>query len=235
MERARRRHQCQHQFSAPCIYLPLALSTTFDNISFLYTNQDLSDEEDSGVEIVDGFIVADNTTEDISAEELFRADLAAAAEKDAQEVAGRAKKAKEVAAKHAAAAAQRARNLKLKKEAEARAAKARALDDAAIARAFVDEDSAEDSDELMNDAEEGAKEPSVKTKGDLFSLMRSVAGSNAFKLDPFLCQSLNENHSAIRNDMINKIMSMDRTAKRGDALTAAKITPCMYLSWFFRP
>ncbi len=209
-------------------------------ISLFYTNQDLSDVEDSGIEIIDGFIVADNTIEDISAEELFRAELAAADEKDAKEVAGRAKKAKEVAAKHAAAAAQRARNLRLKEEAEARAAKARAaaarvLNDAAIARAVVAEDSAEDSDELMNDADEGAEEPSVKTKGDLFSLMRSVAGSNAFKLDPFLCQSLNDNHSAIRNDMINKIMSMDKTAKRGDALTAAKISPCMYLSWFFRP
>ena len=62
-------------------------------------------------------------------------------------------------------------------------------------------------------------------KGDLFAQTMMKTGLNSFNLNAFAVGVVKELHCGIAGNIVNKVMSMDASVKRGEALTKAKFNP----------
>ncbi len=84
------------------------------------------------------------------------------------------------------------------------------------------------------------KEGSIDISTDLFAKSLVQHGVSSFKLNTYCCQLVDSFHSGIKVDLVNKVISLDRTVKPGEALTEAKFNPyichfpCMILHGLVR-
>ncbi len=80
--------------------------------------------------------------------------------------------------------------------------------------------------------EKAKEEAKVDVSSDFFAKHMVKKGFNAFELNAFAIGIVKEMYSGSIGDITNKVMAMDGTVKRGEALTKAKFQPSMCLSPF---
>ncbi len=78
-----------------------------------------------------------------------------------------------------------------------------------------------------NDKDEDSDDD-IDIKGDMFDLDARANGAIGFSVEEFACDILPKQYGSILMDIINKLMSMDKSLKRGDALKAAKFNAFIF-------